>query len=49
MPQLQVFFLAMPIQQYGGIILLAMSISAMLMTWLGYFDNQINVLLRQGG
>ena len=47
MPQLQIFFLAMPIQQYAGILLVMMSLSAILMTWMGYFDTQLHVLLRQ--
>ncbi|MEO0394155.1 MAG: flagellar biosynthetic protein FliR, partial [Pseudomonadota bacterium] len=45
MPQMQIFFVALPIQQMGGIILLAVGLGAILMTWAQYADSEIGMFL----
>lgn len=41
MPQMQVFFVALPLQQLGGVLLLMFGIGAILMMWIGFADQQI--------
>ena len=45
MPQMQIFFVALPVQQMGGIIMLTLGISAILMGWLEYADSEIGIFL----
>ena len=46
MPQIQVFFLILPIQIILGMIILAIAVSAMMMMWLGYFEESLVGFLR---
>lgn len=41
MPQIQVFFLILPIQIVLGMLIMAITISAMMMMWLGYFEESL--------
>ncbi|MBV6632191.1 MAG: flagellar type III secretion system protein FliR [Alphaproteobacteria bacterium] len=45
MPQMQIFFVALPIQQLGGIIMLLLGVSAIMMVWLTYADNEVAMFL----
>ena len=45
MPQMQIFFVALPVQQFGGIILLAVGIGAILMAWAEYADRNIGMFV----
>ncbi|MEM6903400.1 MAG: flagellar biosynthetic protein FliR [Pseudomonadota bacterium] len=45
MPQMQIFFIALPVQQIGGIIMLLLGSSSILMVWLTYADDQIGMFL----
>jgi flagellar biosynthetic protein FliR len=42
MPQLQIFFLALPIQIFVGLMIFAMTLSVGMMYWLGSFDNVVS-------
>lgn len=46
MPQIQVFFLILPIQIMLGMIILSIAVSAMMMMWLGYFEESLVGFLR---
>lgn len=46
MPQLQIFFLALPVQQYAGIILIGLSLSSIMMAWMTFFADQLPVLFQ---
>ena len=41
MPQIQVFFLLLPIQIMLGLVILATTISAIMLMWLGYFEESL--------
>jgi flagellar biosynthesis protein FliR len=45
MPQMQIFFIALPVQQLGGLVLLALGGSAILMFWIEYMDREIGNFL----
>ncbi len=45
-PQIQVFFVGLPLQILLGTLLFAGSLSALLMLWLGHFEDQLIQLLR---
>ena len=45
MPQMQIFFVALPVQQLGGMIMLFLGVSSILMVWLAYADDQIAMFL----
>ena len=45
MPQLQVFFIAIPAQIYLGVIILGLTLSTLMMVWLNYARFSINALL----
>ncbi len=45
MPQVQIFFIAMPLQILLGMVLAALTVSAMMLFWLGRFqDSLIGIL-----
>ena len=46
MPQIQVFFLILPIQIVLGMLIMAITISAMMLMWLGYFEESLVGFLR---
>lgn len=46
MPQLQIFFLALPVQQYAGIILLGMLVAGIMMAWLNFFGTHLPMIFR---
>jgi len=39
MPQVQLFLIALPVQIYGGLFLLAVTVSSIMALWLRYFDG----------
>jgi len=45
MPQVQLFLVILPVQIWGGLVLLAITISAMMAVWLHYFDRSIGGFL----
>lgn len=45
MPQLQIFFIAIPAQIYLGMIVLGLTLSTMLLMWLNYAQSTMNALL----
>lgn len=45
-PQIQVFFVGLPLQLFLGTLLFAGSLSALLLYWLGHFEDQLIQLLR---
>jgi len=45
MPQLQIFFIAIPAQIYLGIIILGLVLSTFMMVWLNYARHTLNALL----
>ncbi len=45
MPQLQIFFIAIPAQIYLGLIILGLTLSTMMMVWLNYARFTINALM----
>jgi flagellar biosynthesis protein FliR len=44
MPQVQLFLVALPIQIWGGLVLLAVTISTMMTLWLRYFDQSVGAI-----
>lgn len=48
MPQLQIFFVGMPIQLAGGMFLFAASFSGLFTIFLGYYAEGLNAYLSQG-
>jgi flagellar biosynthetic protein FliR len=44
MPQVQLFLVALPIQIWGGLFLLAITVSTIMTLWLQYFDQSIATL-----
>ncbi len=46
MPQIQVFFLILPIQIILGMLIMAITLSAMMLMWLGYFEESLVGFLR---
>ena len=48
MPQLQIFFVAIPLQIYVGIMLLGMMISGMMLMWLSYAQSTLGGFLDMG-
>lgn len=49
MPQLQIFFIAMPAQILAGLLVLVLVLSAGMMYWLGQFDAALNEFWLQPG
>ncbi len=47
MPQLQIFFLAIPAQIYLGLMILALILPAMMMIWLGYLQDTFQGFIGQ--
>lgn len=47
-PQMNIFFVALPIQMMLGMALLAIALPAMMLVFLNYFDNNITSLLTPG-
>lgn len=45
MPQLQIFFIAIPAQIYMGIVILGLTLSTFMMVWLNYARFTINTLM----
>lgn len=45
MPQLQIFFIAIPAQIYLGVIILGLTLSSMMMLWLTYAQDSMRALL----
>ncbi len=45
MPQVQLFLVALPVQIWGGLLLLAITLSAMMTVWLHYFDRSVGAYL----
>lgn len=45
MPQLQIFFIAIPAQIYMGFIILGLTLSTLLLVWLNYARFTVNSLL----
>ncbi len=48
MPQLQIFFIAIPVQIYFGLMLLGLVLSATMMVWLRYAQATLNTFLDIG-
>ena len=49
MPQVQVFMIAIPVQIYIALVMLALTVSAMLLVWLDHFDKGMKFFLNSGG
>lgn len=49
MPQVQVFMIAIPVQIYIALVLLALTMSGMLLIWLDQFDKGMKFFLNSGG
>ena len=47
-PQVQVFFIAMPMQIAGGFLVLSLTITGAMMWFLGAFENEIRSLFTGG-
>lgn len=45
MPQVQLFLVALPLQIWGGLMLIGITISGIMTFWLHYFDNSITSFL----
>jgi len=45
MPQIQIFFVALPIQVMGGLFIFALTLSAGMMLWLAYYEAGIKAYL----
>jgi flagellar biosynthetic protein FliR len=41
MPQVQLFMVALPVQIWGGIALIALTVAGIMNVWLHYFDNSV--------
>jgi flagellar biosynthetic protein FliR len=48
-PQMQVFFVGMPMQILGGLSIMALSIAVILYSYLQYFDRSISAYVSPGG
>ncbi len=48
MPQMQVFFVGMPLSILGGFLILVLVLGAMMMTFLGYVEGVLHVLAPGG-
>ncbi|MDR3448631.1 MAG: flagellar biosynthetic protein FliR [Alphaproteobacteria bacterium] len=47
MPSIQLFMVALPIQIWGGLLMLMLTVAAILGVWLHYFDDQIASFLQK--
>jgi flagellar biosynthetic protein FliR len=46
MPMIQLFMLSMPVQIWGGLFMLSLTFSGMLVLWLHYFDQSIDAFFQ---
>lgn len=45
MPQVQVFFIALPVQVMGGLLIFALTLSAGMMWWLSFYEAGLRIYL----
>ncbi len=48
-PQMNIFFVALPLQILMGFTLLTIALPAMMLVFLNYFDSSLHSLLANGG